>query len=87
MNPADFVKLEKENPKWPGHLTKSPSSWASWAASWTSLAQSKPSAEERFACGLLFPSQAAQAQHVWVRASKVIWSEYARIISVLSDAK
>ena len=31
--------------------------------------------------------QAAQAHHVWVRASEVIWSEYTRIISVLSDAK
>ena len=32
-------------------------------------------------------SQAAQAHYVWVRASEVIWSEYARIISVLTDAK
>ena len=32
-------------------------------------------------------SQAAQAHYVWVRASEVIWSEYTRIISVLSDAK
>ena len=31
--------------------------------------------------------QAAQAHYVWVRASEVIWSEYTRIISVLSDAK
>ena len=31
--------------------------------------------------------QAAQALYVWVRASEVIWSEYTRIISVLSDAK
>ena len=30
--------------------------------------------------------QAAQAHYVWVRASEVIWSEYTRIISVLSDA-
>ena len=32
-------------------------------------------------------SQAAQAHYVWVRASEVIWSEYTRIIRVLSDAK
>ena len=32
-------------------------------------------------------AQAAQAHHVWVRASEVIWSEYTRIISVISDAK
>ena len=32
-------------------------------------------------------TQAAQAHYVWVRASEVIWSEYTRIISVLSDAK
>ena len=31
--------------------------------------------------------QAAQAHYVWVRASEVIWSEYTRIIRVLSDAK
>ena len=31
--------------------------------------------------------QAAQAHYVWVRASEIIWSEYTRIISVLSDAK
>ena len=31
--------------------------------------------------------QAAQAHDVWVRASEVIWSEYTRIISVLSDAQ
>ena len=31
--------------------------------------------------------QAAQAHYVWVRASEVIWSEYTRIISALSDAK
>ena len=31
--------------------------------------------------------QAAQAHYVWVRASEVIWSEYTRIISILSDAK
>ena len=30
--------------------------------------------------------QAAQAHYVWVWASEVIWSEYTRIISVLSDA-
>ena len=30
--------------------------------------------------------QAAQARYVWVRASEV-WSEYTRIIRVLSDAK
>ena len=30
--------------------------------------------------------QAAQAHYVWVRASEVIWSEYTRIIGVLSDA-
>ena len=34
-----------------------------------------------------FLPQAAQAHYVWVRASEVIWSEYTRIISVLSDAK
>ena len=32
-------------------------------------------------------SQAAQAHYVWVRASEVIWLEYTRIISVLSDVK
>ena len=32
-------------------------------------------------------AQAAQPHYVWVRASEVIWSEYTRIISVLSDAK
>ena len=32
-------------------------------------------------------SQAAQALYLWVRASEVIWSEYTRIISVLSNAK
>ena len=32
-------------------------------------------------------AQAAQAHYVWVRASEVIWSEYTRIIGVLSDAK
>ena len=32
-------------------------------------------------------AQAAQAHYLWVRASEVIWSEYTRIISVLSDAK
>ena len=31
--------------------------------------------------------QAAQAHYVWVRDSEVIWSEYTRIIRVLSDAK
>ena len=31
--------------------------------------------------------QAAQAHYVWVRVSEVIWSEYTRIISVLSDDK
>ena len=36
--------------------------------------------------GLITP-QAAQAHYVWVRASEVIWSEYTRIISALSDAK
>jgi len=35
----------------------------------------------------LMGTQGAQAHYVWVRASKVIWSEYTRIISVLSDAK
>ena len=30
MNPADLVKLQEENQKWPGHLTKSTLSWASW---------------------------------------------------------
>ena len=29
-------------------------------------------------------AQAAQAHYVWVRASEVIWSEYTRIITVLS---
>ena len=33
-----------------------------------------------------FNPEAAQAHYVWVRASEVIWSEYTRIISVLSDA-
>ena len=32
-------------------------------------------------------AQAAQAHYLWDRASEVIWSEYTRIISVLSDAK
>ena len=32
-------------------------------------------------------AQAAQAHYLWVRASEVIWWEYTRIISVLSDAK
>ena len=32
-------------------------------------------------------AQAAQAHYVWVRASEVIWSEYTRIIGILSDAK
>ena len=32
-------------------------------------------------------AQAAQARFVWVRALEVIWSEYTRIVSVLSDAK
>ena len=31
--------------------------------------------------------QAAQAHYMWVPASEVIWSEYTRIISVVSDAK
>ena len=31
--------------------------------------------------------QADQAHYVWVRASEIIWSEYTRIIIVLSDAK
>ena len=31
--------------------------------------------------------QAAQAHYAVVRASEVIWSEYTRIISVLSDAQ
>ena len=31
--------------------------------------------------------QATQAHYVWVWASEVIWSDYTRIISVLSDAK
>ena len=31
--------------------------------------------------------QATQGHYVWVRASEVIWSEYTRILSVLSDAK
>ena len=35
----------------------------------------------------LLTAQAAQAHYLWVRASEVIWSEYTRIISVLSDAK
>ena len=33
------------------------------------------------------PPQAAQAHYMWVKASEVIWSEYTRIISALSDAK
>ena len=37
--------------------------------------------------GCFLRPQAAQAHHVWVRASEVIWSEYTRIISILSDAK
>ena len=37
--------------------------------------------------GLRVSAQAAQAHYVWVRPSEVIWSEYTRIISVLSDAK
>ena len=32
-------------------------------------------------------AQATQAHYLWVRASEVIWWEYTRIISVLSDAK
>ena len=32
-------------------------------------------------------TQAAQVHYLWVRASEVIWSEYTRIINVLSDAK
>ena len=36
---------------------------------------------------LSVPPQVAQAHYLWVRASEVIWSEYTRIISVLSDAK
>ena len=40
-----------------------------------------------FSITALLQSQAAQAHYVWVRASEVIWSEYTRIISVLSDAK
>ena len=36
---------------------------------------------------LFVGSHAAQAHYVWVRASEVIWSEYTRIISALSDAK
>ena len=32
-------------------------------------------------------AQAAQGYYVWVGASEVIWSEYTRIISVLSDDK
>ena len=32
-------------------------------------------------------AQVAQAHYVWLRASEVIWSEYTRIISILSDAK
>jgi len=39
------------------------------------------------ASGDFVRSQAAQAHYVWVRASEVIWSEYTRIISVLSDTK
>ena len=35
----------------------------------------------------LLLAQAAQAHYVWVQASEVIWSEYTRIINVLSDAK
>ena len=31
--------------------------------------------------------QAAQAHYFWVRGSEVIWSDYTRIIRVLSDAK
>ena len=40
-------------------------------------------------CTFLEPvlPQAAQVHYVWVRASEVIWSEYTRIITVLSDAK
>ena len=42
-----------------------------------------------FACLQISPfkAQAAQAHYVWVGASEVVWSEYTRIISVLSDAK
>ena len=42
-----------------------------------------------FACLQISPfkAPAAQAYYVWVRASEVVWSEYTRIISVLSDAK
>ena len=36
---------------------------------------------------LIMTPQAAQAHYSWVRASEVIWWEYTRIISVLSDAK
>ena len=32
-------------------------------------------------------AQAAQEHYLWVPASEVIWSEYTRIISLLSDAK
>ena len=45
-----------------------------------------PLEELRKPLGLGEP-QAAQAHYMWVRASQVIWSEYTRIISVLSDAK
>ena len=34
----------------------------------------------------ILTAQAAQAHYVWVRALEVIWLEYTRIISVLSDA-
>ena len=37
--------------------------------------------------GINVTPQAAQAHYLWVRASEVIWSEYTRIISALSDAK
>ena len=36
---------------------------------------------------LMVVSQAAQEHYLWVRASEVIWWEYTRIISVLSDDK
>ena len=43
---------------------------------------------EFFDCSIkCITAQAAQAHYLWVRASEVIWSEYTRIISVLSDAK
>ena len=57
MNESSRLRetLRRESKMACRHRTKSPSSWAPWVASWTSLAQSKPSAEKKICLRAIVP--------------------------------